>query len=128
VSVTYNTGLRNRIAESAASGFDAGTFSIYTGTQPASANDAPSGTLLCVITLPADAFNAASSGACTLKGSWTDTGLATNTAGWGRFISADTTLRMDGTVDTDFTLDDNAIVNGNPVTVTVCTLTQATGA
>ena len=129
MAVTYNTGLQNRQANSAATAFDAGgTFSLYTGSQPASANDAPSGTLLCVISLPADPFTAPSSGVCSLQGSWTGTGLNTATAGWGRFISADTTLRMDGTVDVDFSLADSAIVNGDPVTVSVCTLTQPASA
>jgi hypothetical protein len=128
MSVTYNTALTNRQANSAATTFDSGgTLEIYSGTQPASANDSPAGDLLCTISLPADPFTAATDGVCALQGSWSGTASDTGTAGWGRFTSADTTLVMDGTVDEDFTLGTSAVVNGNPVTVTVCTLSQVAG-
>ena len=49
-------------------GAGAGTIKIYTGSQPASANDAASGTLLATITLSDPAFGAASTGVATMAG------------------------------------------------------------
>jgi hypothetical protein len=121
-----NTGLRNAQADALGALFDGGTLNIYTGTQPASANDAATGTLLCTIDLPTPAFGAAASGVISKAGTWQATALDDGTAGWGRFVSSDTNKRIDVSVAesaADVIIDDDAIVDLGVVTVTACTIT-----
>jgi hypothetical protein len=122
-----NTAQRNRLAESGGSSFDGGTLEIRTGTQPASANDAASGTLLCTITLPSPAFAAPSGGVVAKSGTWAGTAGADGTAGYARFISSSGDRRMDGAVGAEVTLDNTSIQTGGTVTVTAATITQASG-
>ena len=111
--------------------FDGGTLEIYTGTQPADPNSAPSGTLLVTITIPNPAFGAASGGVIAKAGTWQDTAVDTGTAGWARFISADTNKTFD-VACTDSPGDDDLLINGVDVTlgntVTVVSLTITTPA
>ena len=57
-----NTAARNSDIEAKAATFDAGTLEIYTGTQPADPNSAPSGSLLATIVIPNPAFGSATLG------------------------------------------------------------------
>lgn len=93
------TATRNALANTVATQVDAdagaGTIKVYTGAQPASANDAASGTLLLTFTLGTTAFGAAASGVITLAGlPLAATGVAAGTAGWFRLAdqSGDTVL------------------------------------
>lgn len=80
-------------------GAAAGTIKIYTGTQPASANDAPSGTLLTTFTLGDPAFGAAVAGVATLAGTpLTSSAVAAGTAGWFRAADSDGNSVFDGSV------------------------------
>jgi len=123
-----NIDLRNVQADFLGSVFDAGTLEIYTGTQPADPNSAPTGTLLCTITLPNPAFGAAVAGVVTKAGTWADTATDTGTAGWARFISASTDETFDVVVTED-PLDNDLLINsaditiGNTVTVISLTVT-----
>jgi hypothetical protein len=80
-------------------GSGAGTLKLYTGSQPASAGDAPSGTLLATITLSDPAFGAAASGVATLAGTpLSGTGVAAGTAGWARLADSAGNTVFDGAV------------------------------
>ena len=103
------------------------TLTIRTGSPPASANDAASGTVLATMTLPSDWWGAASGGVKTLLGTWQDTSAdATGTAGHFRIVGSGGTLQ--GTVTAtggggDMTLDNVSIATGQQVTITAFTLT-----
>lgn len=115
--IRFSTGLRTNLA--GATGFAAtfanGIIEIRTGTQPATADSAPTGTLLGTLTLASGAFTpgsptngltfaAAADGSVSKSGTWSFIGIALGTAGWfrlkGNAADADllsTTLpRMDG--------------------------------
>jgi hypothetical protein len=106
--------------------FNSGTLKIYTGSQPASANDAASGTLLCTINIPATAFGAAASGAISKNGTWSGSAIDTGTAGWARMESADNAKKMDFSLAesaADLIIDNDAVVTAGVVTVTSLTIT-----
>lgn len=121
-----NEALRTKQADDFADLWDGGTIQIRTGGQPADPDSAASGTLLATITLPTPAFGAAVVGVVSKSGTWQGNAVATNTAGWARFINAAATMSFDVTVAEaggDLTIDDDAIVSGGIVTVTAFTLT-----
>ena len=123
-----NDDLRNEQADLLGSQFDAGTLEIYTGGQPADPNSAVSGSLLATITIPNPAFGAASGGAIAKSGSWSTTATGTGTAGYARFISADTLKTMDALVTNvpggnDLLINTLDIAIGNTVTVVSLILT-----
>ena len=121
---------RNRQADSLGSTFyGGGTLKIYTGSQPATADTAPSGTLLCTITLPATPFGAASGGVASKSGTWSAAAGAGGTAGWFRIETSGGTHPMDGAITAtggggDMELDTTTIVSGQTVTINTFTLTQ----
>jgi hypothetical protein len=104
--------------------FDSGVFEIRTGTQPAAATDAATGTQLVSITLPADAFGAVSSGAMAKAGTWQGTAGASGTAGWCRLRNSGDTVRIDGAVGAELTLDNTSISSGGTVTINTATVTM----
>lgn len=85
-------------------GDSAGEIRIYSGSQPASANDAASGTLLATFTLSDPAFGSATNGVATLSGTPLSTaGDTDGTAGWFRVVSVNAgspTTVFDGAVGT----------------------------
>ncbi len=107
---------------------------IYTGTQPASANNAPSGTLLVTITdnntpnAPLK-FGEASGGTLTKDPNavWSGAAVATGTAGWFRLSPLDdagatdtVTPRIDGAVGTsgaELNMSSTSIVSGAVQTI-----------
>ena len=115
--IRFSTGLRNNLAGDIgfAKSFDKGVIEIYTGTQPASADAAVSGTLLGTMTLASGPFTpgtttngltfaAPAAGSVSKSGVWSFVGIAAGPAGWFRFkanaidaggVSA-TAVRMDG--------------------------------
>lgn len=104
------------------------TLEIRSGSVPANAAAADSGTLLASMTLPSDWLAAASSGSKTLLGTWQDASAdATGTAGHFR-IKVSSTCHIQGTVTAtggggDMTLDNVSIASGQQVTITSFTLT-----
>ena len=124
MTIRLNDAAKNAILDS---GFDAvfndGTLEIRSGAQPSAASDAASGTLLASITLPADAFAAASSGAKAKSGTWSDASAnAAGTAGWFRMKNGDDSCRLDGSVTAsgnggDLTLDNTSIASAQAVTI-----------
>lgn len=122
-----------------------GVIDIYSGTQPATADSAVTGTLLGTVTLNSGAFTpgsatngltfaAASSGAVAKSGTWSFVGVAAGTAGYFRFRAnaadagaVSTTLkRLDGSIATsggDMNLSNIAITIGAPTTIDTFTFT-----
>lgn len=126
MALRKNEALRTKQADDFADLWDGGTIQIRTGGQPADPDDAASGTLLATINLPTPAFGAAAAGVVGMTGTWQGSAVATNTAGWARFINAGATRTFDCTVAEiggDLTIDDDAIVSGGIVTVTAFTFT-----
>jgi hypothetical protein len=125
MTIRFNTATRNFLADTLGTAMASATLSIYTGSQPATANDAASGTKLVDIAITS--FNAASSGTATLNTTSPNVGtaIATGTAGWGRITH--TSGVIDGTVGTsgtDFTINSTSVTSGSAVTLTAMTIVQ----
>lgn len=101
-----------------------GLLRIYTGSQPANADTAASGTLLLEFALQDPAFTE-SGGVLTLDATptMTDDALANGTAGWGRFLDSDLEAVFDGAVGAEITLTDVTLETGQTVTIVSATLT-----
>jgi hypothetical protein len=147
MTVRLSTQLRTNLAGGTgfAATFANGVIDIYSGTQPATADDAVTGTLLGVVTLNSGAFTdgvatngltfaAASSGSVSKSGVWSFNGIAAGTAGWFRFRgnAADTGLatttlpRLDGSIavsGADLNLSNISIAVGAPTTLDSFTFT-----
>jgi hypothetical protein len=128
MTIKINTALQNSMAENLAIalGNTTAELRIYTGSPPANANTAASGTLLVTIQITND-WAAAASGVKALVASESAIAGNTGTAGWARLRDAADTIRIDGSVGTsgtDFIIDNTAISNLGTVTLTAATLTQ----
>ena len=126
MTIRFNTAMRDVMVTALTGAIGSATLSIYTGSQPTTANDAATGTKLVDITI--NGFNTPSAGSATLDTSTPNTGtaVATGTAGWGRIVGG-AGERIDGTVGTsgtDFTINSTSITNGATVTLTAMTVTQ----
>lgn len=124
-----STTARNRQADSMGDDLNSGTLKIYTGAQPASGDDAPSGTLLVTINLPADAMAAAASGVAAKSGTWSGVAVADGDAGWFRLANSGATRNYDGAITAtggggDIELDDVSILTGQTVVISAFTITQ----
>lgn len=125
------TATQNALAASFAGLVDAGTgpgtVKVYTGAQPATANDAASGTLLATFTLNDPAF-AVSGPVATLDVDpvVSTTGAATGTPGWFRLADSAGATVMDGAVGSgaELTLNTAQITATETVTVTSFTVTM----
>lgn len=148
MTVRLSTGLRDNLVGTTgfSSTFANGVIEIRSGTQPANADAAATGTLLGLVTLASGAFTpgsptngltfaAASGGAVAKSGTWSFVGIADGTAGWFRLRgnAADaggisTTLpRLDGSIavsGADMNLSNISITIGAPATVDSFTWTQ----
>ena len=93
MTVTINTSLQNRQADSVGSDLDLGFIDIYDGTQPG-ANDSPAGTLLASCPLAADAYAAAVAGVTSKNGAITGTAVANGTAQYAQQRNAGNTRWM----------------------------------
>ena len=132
-----STASRNAVCDALVDRCDlggAGTIEIRTGSQPATGDDAATGTLLAVIPLAATAFGSAASGVATLAGTpIADTSAdATGTAGWARVKNGAGSNVFDGSVTAtggggDFTIANTSIVSGATVRITGGTVTAPAG-
>ena len=106
-----------------------GTIDIRSGGQPASANNAATGTLLATFTLPDPAFGAAAAGVATLDNSpvISTTGLAAGTAGWFRMKDSTGATVLDGLVGAELTLNTTTISIGVTIEVVSGTVTMPAG-
>ena len=137
-----STGFANHrldAALNAAAGdqFDSGVLEFRTGAQPTLANDAPTGTVVASLTLPADAFGAAAAKVAAKAGTWQDASAdAAGTVGWARLResgdgggSSTTDRRLDFAVTNtggggEITLQNVIITLGQQVTMTTFSLTE----
>jgi hypothetical protein len=148
MTVRLSTQLRNNIAGTTgfASTFANGVIEIYSGSQPATADAAVTGTLLGTVTLASGAFTpgtatngltfaAAANGAVAKSGVWSFNGVAAGTAGWFRLkanaadAGAISTVlpRLDGSVavsGADLNLSNITVAIGAPNTIDSFTYTQ----
>ena len=129
MATRFNNAIRSILADAATAEFAGGKIDIYTDTQPASANDAATGTLLVTIDLPTPAFDDAVDGVATKAGSWFGVAEATGTAGWFRMRNAGDTLRKDGEVTAtagggEIEIDTTSIVEDGVVVINTATYTQ----
>lgn len=110
-----------------------GTIKIYTGSQPTSANDAASGTLLATVTMADPAFGASSTGVATMAGTpLSATAVASGTAGWARFADSAGATVLDGSVTAtggggQVELTTTTISSGATVQITSGTVTMPAG-
>ena len=129
MTVRLNDAFANALLDGVDSAFNNGTLEIRSGTQPSSANDAATGTVLATVTLPADAFAAAASRSKAKAGTWEDTSAdAAGTAGWFRLKNSGDTQRIDGSVTAtggggDMELDNVVLAAGQQFTITSFSLT-----
>ena len=148
MALRFSTALRNATIGTVgmAGALSTGVIEIYTGAQPASANDPVTGTLLGTVTLNGAAFTpgsatngltfaAAADGAVAKSATnWQFTGLANGSAGWFRFKgnavdaggSSTTLVRLDGSIATsggDMTIGNINVTTGAPNTVDQFVLT-----
>ena len=129
MATRFNNAIRSILADAATAEFAGGKIDIYTDTQPASANDAATGTLLVTVDLPTPAFGDAVDGVASKLGSWFGVAEATGTAGWFRMRNAGDTLRKDGEVTAtagggEIEIDTTSIVENGVVVINTATYTQ----
>lgn len=136
MAIRLPTASRNAAADAVVDRTDsggAGSIEIRTGSQPASANDAATGTLLVAIPLAATAFGSASNGTASLAGvPLSGTAVADGTAGWFRMLNGSGQTVLDGSVSTpggggDLQLATTTITTGLTVTITTGTVTMPAG-
>lgn len=108
---------------------NSGTIQIRSGTQPATANDAATGTLLAELTFGNPAFAAGVNGVATANAITQDSSADnTGTATWFRVRTSGAATVWDGSVGTatsDLVLNSTAIQAGAAVSITSLTLTEA---
>ena len=125
MAITTNDTLANALLDGIDSVFNSGTLTIRTGAAPGAGNSA-SGTILATITLPADAFAAASARTKAKSGTWEDASADNGgTAAHFRLVGGSSIL--EGTVTAtagggDMELSSTTIVAGGTVTITAFTL------
>lgn len=148
MTLRLSTKLRDNLAGSTgfAATFANGVIEVYSGSQPATADAAVTGTLLGTVTLASGAFTpgtatngltfaAASGGAVSKTGVWSFNGVAAGTAGWfrlkGNAVDAggiSTVLpRLDGSIAVsggNLNLSNVSIEVAAPTTVDSFTWTQ----
>lgn len=115
-------------------GAGAGQIVVRTGAQPATANDAATGTILATFTLNDPAFGVAANGVKTLDVDpvITATGVAAGTAGWARAVDSAGATVFDGSVSAsggggDFIMSTTTVSVGLEITLTAGSMTQPGG-
>lgn len=133
LSLAARNAAANAIVDLIDGGAGAGLLKIYTGTQPATPNDAvTSQTLLGTLTFSDPAFGDASSGVATASAIAEDTSAdATGTATWARIIDSAGNAVMDcdvGTSGATINLNTTTVTAGAVLRITSATLTMPVGA
>ena len=119
------TATRNAKANAVGTLRSGGSVEIRTGSQPASANDTATGTLLATVTL--GTAPSASAGVVAMPDPASVNAVATGTAGWFRVKSSGSATVWDGLIGAEGTLASTALVSGNPVDLSAVTYTQPSG-
>ncbi len=135
MATRISTATRNAIVDSVSAKVDGGAGAGYvelrTGTQPATANDAATGTVLATVVCADPSFSAASSGFASMAGvPRSDVADATGTAGWFRFLDSAAATVMDGSVTGtggggDMVIDNPALVTGQTFVINSCAVLVA---
>jgi len=134
VATRLSTASRNAATNAVTALVDAdvgaGSIQIRTGAQPASADNAATGTLLATLTLADPSFGASAAGVATLDATpvLSTTGVAAGTAGWFRMLDNSGDTVLDGSVTVtggggEMELNTTTISIGVTVEVTAGTLT-----
>ena len=142
MALRLSTGVRQALLGTAAfqTEFALSFINIYTGTQPSSADDAATGTLLATIYSDGAAvglsFDAPVAGAISKAAAqtWSGTAVADGTAGWFRLYeatdtpasSSTTNSRIDGNIATsgaNMNMSNTFIANGAVQTISTFTIT-----
>lgn len=123
-----NAGL-NAIFDRADAGSGAAVIEIRSGSQPATADTAASGSLLATITCADPAFEVAATGSKDIDAApdLTTTASAAGTAGWARMKDSAGVTIFDGSVGTsgaDFIINSTALTLGQTVNLTLGTITD----
>lgn len=127
MAVSYSTATRNAKADAVGTKLSGGTVEIYSGSQPADANTAASGTLLATVTL--GTAPAASAGVVTMPDPASVNAVATGTAGWFRAKSSTAATVLDGSVTAtggggQMQLSSVSLTSGAPVDLSSFTYTE----
>lgn len=121
----------NKVRDKVDAGGAAGSLEIRSGTQPASANDLVTGTLLAVLTFSYPSAPNAVNGVLTFDPLTQDSAAdATGTATWARAKDSAGNTAFDCDVHTSsatLNLNTNEIVEGGPLEVTSFTVTMPAG-
>ena len=133
--VRLSTAARNATVAARAAlanaGAGSGVVKIFTGSQPASADTAATGTLLITWTLSDPAFGAASGGTASAASMpKSANAVASGTAGYARIEDSDGNSVADadiGTTGTPVTVSNTTIVSGSPYSLNSLTLSQPAG-
>lgn len=130
MTVRTNDALANERLDAFDTDFNNGTLEFRSGAQPATANNAATGTVISSVPVPADAFAAAASRQKAKSGTWQDTAADNaGTIGWARLRDAGDTKRIDFSVTAtggggDITVDNTVVAAGQQFTVTSFILTE----
>lgn len=122
--VTTRNAMIEIIRASADAGSGPATIDLYTGSQPANADAAATGTLLCTFICSDPAFEVPVDGISQFDADpdLMATAVASGTAGWFRMKDSDGLTVMDGNIGTgasnDLQVNSTSITNGNPVLIT----------
>lgn len=128
IAATVREDMMDAVEAALDAGGAAATLEIRTGSQPADADTAASGTLLATLTLN-DPAGVQAAGVITIDVTPAITATAgnTGTAGWGRLKDSTGATVLDGSVGTsgaDFIIDSTSITSGQTVAlVATSTLT-----
>ena len=131
MAITVNTTHRNTMLDGIDATYNSATLTVRSGAAPG-AGSAAAGTVLATVTLPADAFAAASGGTKAKAGTWSDASAdATGTAAHFRAVATGGEI-FEGTVTVtggggDLQLASVALVAGVPFTITSFNLSLSNG-
>jgi hypothetical protein len=128
LSTTARNALANALKTAIDAGSGAGTIKIYDGSQPATPQDAPTGSnhLLATLSFGDPSFGAASVGVITAAAIAQQNAVLSGTAAWARIADSDGNAIMDvdvGTSGATINLNTTSIVSGGPVSITSATIT-----
>lgn len=127
LSNTTRSAMANALAAEVNGGPAAGTLEIYSGAQPASAQDAASGALLATATFNDPAFGDGVDGVITLSDPPAVVGSADGVAGWFRVKKSSGETVFDGGIPENLNLGSTAIAAGVAVDITGGSLTMPAG-
>lgn len=127
MAVSYAAATRNAKADAVGTRLSGGTVEIRSGSQPATADDAATGTLLATVTL--GTAPSASSGVVTMPDPASVNASATGTATWFRAKTSGAATVLDGSVTAtggggQMQLSSTSLTSGAPVDISSFNYTE----